>query len=93
MENSEESDKKLETHEIEGLGGIRAHSGTALSTIAGAAAYWEKEAKTIENRVLIEAGQYVEKVSRTRWRDGFLTGAVSTATLFTAALFALRFFT
>jgi hypothetical protein len=65
---------------IEDIGEIRASNGTALSTVAGAAAYWEKEAKAIKKRVGKE------------WRDGFLTGSVSVAGVTLATIIFWRLF-
>ncbi len=85
MEN-EKSESNRTTHEIEGIGSIRAQNGTALETVAGAAAYWQKEAKAFEKL----ANSYNAE-DKKKWRDGFLTGSVSVATLTLVALFLARF--
>lgn len=62
------------THEIDGIGGVRARVGTSTEELAGAASYWNKEAKALQARL----DNYALEDSR-KWRDGFLTGAVSFA--------------
>lgn len=75
-----ENESGSTTHEIEGIGSIRAHNGTALETIAGAAKHWETEAKRLKAEH--EAFQYADtEALRKKWRDGFLTGSVSIATI------------
>lgn len=75
-----ENESGSTTHEIEGIGSIRAHNGTALETIAGAAKYWETEAKRLKEEY--EAFQYADtEALRKKWRDGFMTGSVSIATI------------
>lgn len=97
MEN-EKSESNRTTHEIEGIGSIRAQNGTALETVAGAAAYWQKEAKTLEGiaearfeALKAEHNLDLEEQGKRKWRDGFLTGSVSVATLTLVALFLARF--
>jgi hypothetical protein len=72
------------THEIEAIGSIRAANGTALETIAGAAAHWEQRAKRAES--------VNEEAAKRRWRDGFLTGSVSIAVIVSVAAILLHFF-
>ncbi len=55
-----------EAFEIEGIGEFRAKPGTAVYELAGAASYWEREAKG--------AHKLVEKHGVRRWRDGFTAG-------------------
>jgi len=69
------------SHNIEAIGTVRAANGTALETIAGAAVYWQERA--------IE----LAKASKGRWRDGFLTGSISTAIFATVFILCYRFFT
>lgn len=58
------------THEIEGIGPVRARVGTSTAELAGAAAYWQGEAKRIRNQLLDEVADIKAKA----WREGFLTG-------------------
>jgi hypothetical protein len=97
LEN-DRSESNRTVHEIEGIGSIRAMNGTALETIAGAAAYWQNEAKTLEGiaearfaAIKAEHTLDIETTGKRKWRDGFLTGCVSTATLFMLASLLLRF--
>jgi len=96
------TDKEQKSHEpfdIEGIGEFRAKKGTAIHELAGAASYWERECKTIEARlteefskVFAQSEKTFERVSKTKWRDGFLTGAVSTAALTILTIVSLRLF-
>lgn len=79
------------THDIEGIGSIRAHNGTALETIAGAAKHWETEAKRLKQEY--EAFQYADtEALKKKWRDGFLTGSVSIVTIGAVVGTLLHFF-
>jgi hypothetical protein len=71
------------THEIEGIGLIRAQNGTALETIAGAASHWQGEALRLAN--------LIDSEGKKKWNGGFLTGSVSTATILAIGLLLLRF--
>lgn len=62
------------THEIDGIGGVRARVGTSTEELAGAASYWNKEAKALQARL-----DHFTAVESRKWRDGFLTGVVSFA--------------
>ncbi len=84
---SEKTESNRTVHEIEGIGSIRAQNGTALDTIAGAATFWNGEYNRLEKQVEAQ----LEKVSKKKWKDGMLTGSVSTVTLFTLAYFLVRF--
>lgn len=68
------------THEIEGVGEFRAKAGTAVSELAGAASYWANQAKLHE------------KANKSKWRAGFLTGVVSSASIGFLILTCYRLF-
>jgi hypothetical protein len=71
-------------HEVEEIGEIRARAGTSTAELAGAASYWNKEAKRL-------AGELSEVIKLRKedfdlqhgkaWKSGFLTAAVAIATI------------
>ncbi len=69
------------SHHVEAIGTIRAANGTALETIAGAAVHWQGRARELE------------QADKAKWRDGFLTGSLSTAIFATAFIVCYQFFT
>ena len=58
---------KYEDHDLPGIGEIRTHSGTALSTIAGGMKYWHEEA--------LKAQSALAKVQTRARLDGATAGA------------------
>lgn len=84
MENGIETEENEETpvpqtrardaFELDGIGEFRAKKGTAVHELAGAAAYWQKECKSAEARY----EKQLQRVAKDRWRDGLLTGVVTT---------------
>lgn len=62
-----------EKFEIEGIGEFRAKPGTAVAELAGAASYWEKQAKRLENAIW--------NARSMGFRDGFIAGASATFTV------------
>lgn len=82
MENEQEKqspESNYSTFELDEVGEFRAKKGTATHELAGAAVYWQRECKTIEARY----NAWSLKALRSKFWDGFLTGAIS-ATLIAA---------
>lgn len=71
------SDERL-IHDIEGVGEIRARAGTSTSELAGAASFWQKQARLAQSK------------NATAWRDGFLTAVVSTSLIFGLVMWLLK---
>jgi len=72
------------THDIDGIGGVKARVGTSIEELAGAAAYWNKRGKAAEAKL--------EKYGKSQWWTGFTTGLVSLAALALAARCLFFFF-
>ena len=77
------------THHIDEIGSIKATNGTALETIAGAANYWQTRAKEL----MKGNSEEVIRVSKLRWKDGFLTGSLVTAIVTFTFIVCYRIFT
>lgn len=86
MENESIQARRV-SHEVEGIGTIRAQNGTALETIAGAAAYWEKEAK----KVAAGVDTLLTAAHSRGWNRGFITGVLTSATLSAIAAAVVHF--
>jgi hypothetical protein len=88
LEQEKPVEKAREQFNLEGVGEFTAKKGTAVHEIAGAAVYWQNQCLTAEKRF----EEALEKVSEKKWKDGFLTGSVSTAIIGLAVELLLRFY-
>lgn len=85
----EESRPKYVTHELEGIGEIRTHSGTALSTIAGGMKYWYDKAIEAQEALSNVVGNSLDVIRHERSKSRAEGAFTATITIFTLETIAL----